>query len=157
MRHRALDYPEGTPVEKLGLAALDDLLDRGDLDDWAPLLKEVRARPWGEVADRVLHLVDHHPMQGTSALWRTWIEEQRAGGRAAMPPPGTGPALRRLRENRGVTQTELALRLGMSQPRISRIESREDVRVSTVRAYLAALGAELRLVARFPEGDHELG
>jgi DNA-binding transcriptional regulator YiaG len=155
MRHRALDYPADTPVGKLGLAALDDLLERGDLDDWAPLLKEVRSRPWGDVANRVLHLVDSHPMHGTSALWRAWITEQRA--EVARPTTETfaaGPALRRLREQRGVTQSELARRLNMSQPEVSKLERRDDVRLSTARAYVKALGAELRLVAGFPDEDH---
>jgi DNA-binding transcriptional regulator YiaG len=154
MRHRALDYPADTPVEKLGLAALDDILERGDLDDWAPLLKEVQSRPWGDVANRVLHLVDSHPMPGTSALWRAWITEQRA--EAEQPATTTfaaGPALRRLREDRGITQSELARRLTMSQPEVSKLEHRDDVRLSTARAYVEALGARLRLVAGFPDGE----
>ncbi len=75
MRH--LDIEEATPVTALGLAALDDLLERGDLDDWAPILQEIRREPGGEVAARVLKLVEHHPMYGTSSLWRTWILQQR--------------------------------------------------------------------------------
>lgn len=158
MRHRALDYPPDTPVDQLGLAALDDLLDRGDLDDWAPILKEVRRRPWGDVASRVLHLVEKHPMFGTSAIWRAWIAAQREGAARPMGEPfATGPALRRLREDRRITQSELARRLEMTQPEVSKIEKRADVRLSTMRAYVNALGAELGLVARFPEGDRELG
>lgn len=77
MRHRHLEIPEGTPVEDLGLAALDDLLDRGDLDDWRPLLRAIAADPHGQLSERVLHLVDAHQMQGTSALWRGWIASVR--------------------------------------------------------------------------------
>lgn len=144
MRHRHLEVDPATPVAELGNAALDDVLDRGDLEDWTPLLREIRADPRGEVADRVLHLVEHHPMYGTSQLWRRWIAEQRA---AASFDAGT--ALRRLRLHRGFTQQQLAERLGMSQPEISKVERRRDVRLSTMHAYVAALGGSLRLAARF--------
>jgi hypothetical protein len=80
MRHRHLDYPPGTPPGELGLAGLDDLLDRGDLDDWAPLARAVAADPHGVLADRVHRIVEAHPMYGTSLLWRTWIDRLRGDG-----------------------------------------------------------------------------
>jgi transcriptional regulator with XRE-family HTH domain len=61
-------------------------------------------------------------------------------------------ALADLRERQGVTQVEVATRLGVNQGNISRIEHREDLYLSTLRGYVAALGGELQLVARFPDG-----
>lgn len=55
-----------------------------------------------------------------------------------------------MREVLAVTQEELAARLGKRQPTVSRIERQGDARVSTVRAYIEALGGELELRARFP-------
>ena len=52
-----------------------------------------------------------------------------------------------------MTQTELASRLLVEQAAISRIESRDDLHLSTLRDYVQALGGELKLVASFPEGD----
>lgn len=141
-----------TPVAELGVAALDDLLDRGDLEDWMPLLREIRRDPGGAVAGRVLHLVENHPMYGTSSLWRNWIAEQRAVSSSF----DAGAALRRLRLGRRLTQQELADRLGMTQPEISKLERRRDVRLSTMRAYVAALGGSLELVARFGGAETEL-
>lgn len=152
MRHRHLDVDPGTPVAELGSAALDDLLDRGDLDDWAPLLREIRRDPRGELATRVLNLVESHPMYGTSSLWRGWIAVQRA----AQSSFDAGAALRRLRLSRRLTQQQLADRLGTTQPEISRLERRRDVRLSTMRAYVAALGGSLELVARFRDEEVEL-
>lgn len=151
MRHRHLEVDPVTRVQELGSAALDDLLDRGDLDDWAPLLREIRRDPGGEVADRVLHLVESHPMYGTSALWRRWIAEQRV-----VSSFDAGAALRRLRLGRRVTQQQLAGRLGTTQPEISKLERRRDVRLSTLRAYVAALGGSLELAARFDGEEVEL-
>lgn len=152
MRHRHLEVDPARPVDELGAAALDDLLDRGDLEDWMPLLREIRRDPGGEVANRVLNLVESHPMYGTSSLWRTWIAEQRAASSAF----DAGAALRRLRLARRLTQQQLADRLGMTQPEISKLERRRDVRLSTMRAYVAALGGSLELVARFGEEEVQL-
>lgn len=152
MRHRHLDIDPATSVTELGAAALDDLLDRGDLADWQPILREVRRDPWGTVANRIMGLVDGHAMYGTTPLWRAWIEEQRT-----LPPRfHAGEALRDLRLRRGRTQRELAERMGMTQPEVSKLERRADVRVSTMRAYVAALGGELRLTARSAEDEVQL-
>jgi hypothetical protein len=78
MIHRHLDYPEDTPPDRLGPAAIDDLLDRGDLDDWAPLARAVAAEPWGSVAETILRLCAAHPMYGTSRLWPAYISLCRA-------------------------------------------------------------------------------
>jgi len=50
-----------------------------------------------------------------------------------------------------VSQEDLAKLLKVSQASISKVESRTDLHVSTVAAYIAALGGELELVARFPK------
>lgn len=145
MRHRHLGVQAGTAPASLGLAALDDLLDRGDLDDWQPLVRAIEGDPHGPLADRVLGLVDNHPMFGTAPLFRAWIEELR-GAPAAWH---AGSALRSLRLARGCTQQQVAVRLGMTQPEVSKLERRADVRLSTMRAFVAALDGELRLTARF--------
>ena len=145
MEHRHLDAGPGTPVAELGLAALDDLLERGDLTDWQPLLAEVRSDPGGAVADRILHLVERHPMSGTSELWRSWIDGRRAEAREQH----VGAGLRALRLARSLTQQQVADRLGMTQPEVSRLERRRDGRMSLIRAYVRALGGELETTARF--------
>jgi DNA-binding Xre family transcriptional regulator len=149
MRHRHLEVDPATPVAELGAAALDDLLDRGDLEDWQPILREIHRDPWGTVADRVLGLVDEHAMYGTTPLWRAWIEERRT----ASARFHAGAALRDLRLRRGRTQRDVAEQLGMTQPEVSKLERRADVRASTLRAYVAALGGELHLAARFADDE----
>lgn len=59
--------------------------------------------------------------------------------------------LSELRNARRFTQEELAERLQVAQPNVSRLERRRDVLVSTLREVVAALGGELHLVAVFPE------
>lgn len=59
--------------------------------------------------------------------------------------------LRELRKTRQVTQVELARTLNIEQGSVSKIESRDDMYVSTLREYIKALGGELKLVASFPD------
>lgn len=56
--------------------------------------------------------------------------------------------LRELREALGKTQVELASLVATSQAQLSRVESRNDHLLSTVRAYVEALGGELEVVAK---------
>lgn len=60
--------------------------------------------------------------------------------------------LGQLRDAVELKQTDVAERLGISQGNVSRLERREDLYLSTLREYVEALGGELELVARFPDG-----
>jgi hypothetical protein len=150
---RNLDYPADAAVERLGPAALDDLLERGDLAGWAPLAAAVARDPFGELAATVERLCDAHPMHGTSPLWRAFIDRSRTRVEGVLRPRLDLAALRR---SAGVTQTTLAARLGMTQSDLSKLERRADLRLSTLRAYIGGLGGELRLVAGRPGAQAEL-
>lgn len=87
---------------------------------------------------------------------RKWNEMRRRGNPAleqgfdvAMT---TSMWLPELRREAGLTQEQLAERLGVTQSWISQIESETDVRLSTISAYVAALGGQLRLGATLPNG-----
>jgi transcriptional regulator with XRE-family HTH domain len=62
--------------------------------------------------------------------------------------------LRGLRELHGKTQQEIALLLERSQSQVSETERRQDVRLSTLRSYVEALGGELEVIANF--GDRRI-
>ena len=55
--------------------------------------------------------------------------------------------LRALREAAGLTQGELAAKVEITQSQLSKLERREDHRISTLRRYVKALGGELEVVA----------
>ena len=55
--------------------------------------------------------------------------------------------LRGLRESVGKTQGEVARKTSMSQPQLSRMESRSDHLISTLRRYVEALGGEIEVIA----------
>lgn len=64
--------------------------------------------------------------------------------------------LYQLRHGEAVSQAELAGRLDVTQGAISKLEHSDDVRVSTLREYLEALGARLELVAVFDDEDRRV-
>jgi len=156
VRHRHLDYPADSTVAARGPAALDDLLDRGDLADWAPLARAVANDPHGALAETVLRVVGAHPMYGTAPLWRAWIvRARRRDADQGSWAPGREPAatLVALRRRRDLTQRDIARRIGTGQSDVSKLERRPDPRLSTLRAYVAATGGELRLIAAYPGGE----
>ncbi len=63
-------------------------------------------------------------------------------------------SLQELRQHvTGVTQTELAELMKVTQGAISQLERRHDVLLSKLAHYVHALGGELQLIARFPDAD----
>jgi uncharacterized protein len=66
---------------------------------------------------------------------------------------GGGLPLAALRQARQLSQEALAERLGTRQASVSKLEGREDMHLSTLRAYVEALGGSLEITARFPEGE----
>lgn len=67
------------------------------------------------------------------------------------PPPSV--RLAELRRERGLTQVELAANLGIQQGAVSRLETRGDNKISTLREYCKSLGGDLQVLARFPDGS----
>lgn len=60
--------------------------------------------------------------------------------------------LNELRQARGLTQKMLAEVLHVQQPSIAKMERRADMYLSTLRSHIEAMGGELEVIARFPDG-----
>src|SRR5579883_1529530 len=60
-------------------------------------------------------------------------------------------SLQELRKAMSKTQATVARRLKVRQDSVSKIEMRSDLLLSTLRAYIKAVGGDLELVARFPD------
>ena len=84
--------------------------------------------------------------------------------RAAMSPEARAQAaelaqtmldempLHELRQARGLSQKMLADVLHVQQPSIAKMEKRTDMYLSTLRSHIQAMGGELEVIARFPDG-----
>jgi transcriptional regulator with XRE-family HTH domain len=93
---------------------------------------------------RFRDLVERKP-----AAWRATVEARKQELLAAMP-------LHELRRARQLSQEQLAEELGATQPEISKMEHRTDMYVSTLRRFVEAMGGELEIVARFPDGSVQI-
>ena len=60
--------------------------------------------------------------------------------------------LAEIRRAVGLTQEQVAASLGIKQPSLSRLESQDDMQISTLRRLVAALGGELEIIAHLPGG-----
>ena len=60
--------------------------------------------------------------------------------------------LQELRNARGLSQKMLAEALDIQQPAIAKMEKRTDMYISTLRSHIEAMGGELEVIARFPDG-----
>jgi DNA-binding XRE family transcriptional regulator len=61
--------------------------------------------------------------------------------------------LHELRQARGLTQKMLAEVLHVEQPSIAKMEKRTDMYMSTLRGFVQAMGGDLVVMAKFPDGD----
>ena len=61
--------------------------------------------------------------------------------------------LNELRQARGLSQKALAEVLHVQQPSIAKLEKRADMYLSTLRSHIEAMGGELEVIARFPDGS----
>jgi DNA-binding XRE family transcriptional regulator len=96
-----------------------------------------KTKPWKELIERTYR---ENP----------GMEEQVAVVKQAMEDV---LELEEVRKRRGLTQVEVADRLGISQGNVSQLEHRTELYLSTLREYVEALGGRLELVAVFPDEE----
>lgn len=84
---------------------------------------------------------------------RSSTPARRAVARAAVQAQIAGHQLAQLRKSRGLTQQAVADAMGVSQRRVSAIESGDlnHSQVGTLHAYIAALGGHITISAEFDE------
>ncbi len=61
--------------------------------------------------------------------------------------------LAEIRKETGFTQKDIAKTIGIKQPSLSKLESQDDIQVSTLQRLIQALGGQLELIAHMPGGD----
>ena len=83
---------------------------------------------------------------GMSATAREKADKKAKAMLAEMP-------LHELRQARGLSQKVLAEMLHVQQPSIAKIERRTDMYLSTLRNHIEAMGGQLDIIARFPDGS----
>jgi transcriptional regulator with XRE-family HTH domain len=81
--------------------------------------------------------------------------DARAGAKARTEAMLAEMALPELRKAFEVSQEDLAKLLEVTQASVSKMENREDLHLSTLIAYVNALGGKVEILARFPKKGGE--
>lgn len=74
MDHRHLNRGYEDSVE-----AVEDVLERGTVDDWRALAMRIRQDPHGPAARALRVVLEHRYFYGTTAIWRRFLERLKAG------------------------------------------------------------------------------
>ena len=99
-------------------------------------------------------MTGHRPY---SDLKKNWSDDRRARNQARKAEIAVQYAtLEELRIALGLSQEELARRLDVQQPAVSKLSARNDMRISTLRELIEAMGGELQVRAKFPDRMVEL-
>ena len=77
------------------------------------------------------------------------VEQAKARAREVMAEM----LLAEIRKEAGFTQEDLAKTIGVKQPSLSKLESQDDIQISTLQRLIQALGGQLELIAHMPGGD----
>jgi DNA-binding XRE family transcriptional regulator len=87
-----------------------------------------------------------------SELWEKMSPEARFEVEKEVRKALAEMPLNELRNARGLTQEMLAEALNIQQPAIAKMERRTDMYISTLRSHIRAMGGELEITAKFPDG-----
>ncbi|MDA8107117.1 MAG: helix-turn-helix transcriptional regulator [Betaproteobacteria bacterium] len=92
-----------------------------------------------------------------SALRAKMSPDARARAEARTQAMVRELALSEIRKALDVSQVDLAKLMEVSQASVSKLESREDLHISTLAAYVKALGGEIEILAHFPSRSGQGG
>ncbi|MEA2009751.1 MAG: helix-turn-helix transcriptional regulator [Actinomycetota bacterium] len=115
---RNVDASPTDDVRTWPYEALVIVIDRGLVDDWRPILAELRRSPWGRVARRVERYLSYREPDGAGALFalaieRARVDDERADRAAVAARVGVAVA------RSGLTNAEFARVVGTSASRLS--------------------------------------
>lgn len=89
--------------------------------------------------------------------YKTLRDKMRPAARAAAAAKTQeileGLPLQELRQARRLSQEQLAGILNIKQASVSKLEHRADMYISTLRSFIRAMGGDLEIIARFPDGE----
>lgn len=91
-----------------------------------------------------------------TVLKKAFTVEQRLEIRRKAKEKIAAIRLQRLREQREVTQEDLAEQMGLTQAALSKLERRPNVTLSNLQRYVEALGGRLEIRAVFNEETKDL-
>lgn len=102
---------------------------------------------------RLLSVVIMSEYANAEELLKSLPEDRRQRIEEGARMLAGGCALKQIRKEAGLTQKDVASRLGITQPTVSSLEDRyAEARVSTLKRYCETLGAELTITIATKDG-----
>lgn len=95
-------------------------------------------------------MAGHKSFKGLTAKFTA---EQRVEIESAKDRLRGEMTLAELRQARELTQEAIGATLHVGQPAVAKIEKRTDMYVGNLRRFVEAMGGELDIIARFPDGE----
>ena len=92
----------------------------------------------------------HHPFQ---KLRDKMTPEQLAQADAEAKEMMSEMLLAELRKFMDLPQEQLAAKMGITQPSLSKLENQSDMQISTLRRLIEALGGQMEIIAHLPQAD----
>jgi transcriptional regulator with XRE-family HTH domain len=138
------------PLHADGVWTLDvDFGERSLTIDWSPKsgfgISDVSDESYGERHDETFTSLEK--------LKKRLLELLTTDARTTPP---FGVLLSRLRENAGLTQQQLAAKLGVRQATLSGMEHRRDIQLSTLQRAVDVLGGHLEIYVVLTDGRYEI-
>lgn len=101
-------------------------------------------------------MTGHRPFKELTKGWNAERRLKTDERTATMLAEIQEAEIAELRKALKVSQQELAALLGKSQGAVAQLEQRSDMKISTLRETIEALGGHLQLIAEFPTGQVRL-
>lgn len=118
MAFRNVDASPEDPVRTWPYEGLIEVVERGLIGDWKPILAEIRRDPWGVVARRVERWAAQSPQEPAAPFFALVVSRARQDTHEQE----RADVARRVREaidRSGLTASDFALQVGTSASRLS--------------------------------------
>src|SRR6185369_3424495 len=124
------------------------------VSNWRDVKAKARvADPTSDDRDRVERQARMRGVMLTSVRWADIRAEEVAAGKEQLLAEVLGHRLAEVRRARGLTQQQVAERMGVSKGRVSQIEQGKVSGQDVVARFAAALGGRLHQAIYFDDGD----
>lgn len=141
--HRNVFVTPGADVHDWPYEALVTVIERGLLDDWRPILRSLGEEPWGPVARRVEQYLAYGEDEPAGALFGLVLARARSE-RERSERAAVAARVRAAVASSGLSQAELASRIGTSASRLSTYATGKVVPSATMLVRIERAGSNRR-------------